>query len=155
MGCGASINATSDTRNNKLIGENTLSNPKLFTYRMKKLTQLACFLESLGLSKEVRDECEKVLIKDCQGFTISEDGEEAIVIEELIHKIISLNLSPHNILKAGTDLIKDLRMAVEDDDKKFGRCNDGSAKYLLSEIAELDIEPVSYTHLTLPTNREV
>lgn len=140
MGCGASINVTHDARNNKLVGENMFSDPKLFAYRTKKLAQLGDFLESLSLNKELKDECERVLIRDCQGFTVSEDGEEATVLEELIHKIVSLNLSPHCILKAGINLISDVRMGVEENDRKFGRFDDGSAKHLLNEIAELEIE---------------
>jgi len=138
MGCGASIDTRIHAQDTKSISTESSSNQKLPTYRMKKLTQLKIFLDNLSMSKELTEESQKILIKDCQSFIVSEDGEEDIVLEELIQQILALNLPA--LLKSGIDFIIDINTNIKLLDIRFGRYNCNGVKYLFKEITELGID---------------
>ena len=89
MGSGAS--SSRSTKNKKKVSANNNkafdSNPT--SYYLKKVDQLASFLDNLELDEELNEECKEFLVKDNEGFTTSADGEEHIVLQELTEKILN------------------------------------------------------------------
>ena len=147
MGFGASSNR--DTKN---IKKASTDNDKAFnsnptSYYLKKINQLAAFLDNLELDEELNEECKEFLVKDNEGFTTSADGEEHIVLQELIEKVLNSTFNKKELCKFGIDFIKCINGNINEIEKRFGRYECNSSRYLIKKITTM-------TFVTLYNNHE-